>query len=476
MLQLEHKVGAAFQRLLPAYADLKLGVAISGGPDSVALLRALVTLAPAHRLHLTALHVNHRLRAEAGQEQDLVARLCQQWQIPLRIKELTPLQKKTGQKQTGIEAWAREERYAFFHAMKTEHGLDYITTAHTQDDQAETVLFHILRGSARRGLAGIPPVREGWLVRPLLDCSRREIMTYISKRQLPYATDPSNADVRYTRNRIRHRLLPLLEQEFSPQVRRHLVSLAKTMREEEAWLEELTTHACKRVEEKAGILDALSVPKLQAEPRALRQRILRHWVERQTHDLGVYHLTRLAQLSEGKVQGMIQLPGKVHVVREGQRLVIKPQGHDRGEQDLNEIDYTHELKLGHTLGLGESGWSMTVSPAVVWKEGACAARCSDLWQAVFDAPSASQGLIVRNYRPGDRVQPLGMRGHKKLHDVFIDAKVLRSLRRGFPVVEVHGEIAWVPGCVRGDVAKITPATRQVFRIRVNPLPGEQKLW
>lgn len=473
MLQLEHKVKAAFQRLLPGYADLKLGVAISGGPDSVALLRALVTLAPAHRFHLTALHVNHRLRPEAGQEQDVVARLCQQWQVPLRIKELTPLQKQTGQKQTGIEAWARAERYAFFHSMKTEHGLDCIATAHTQDDQAETVLFHILRGSARRGLAGIPPVREGWLVRPLLDCSRREIMTYISKRQLPYATDPSNADVRYTRNRIRHRLLPLLEQEFSPQVRRHLVSLAKTTREEEVWLEELAKNACKRVEETVHVL---SVPKLQAEPKALRQRILRHWVERQTYDLGVYHLTRLAELSEGKVQGTIQLPGNIHVVREGQRLVIKPQGQGLGEHDLREIDYTHKLQIGQTLGLGESGWSMTVSPAVVWNEGACSARCSDLWQALFDAPRASQGLIVRNYRAGDRVQPLGMRGHKKLHDVFIDAKVRRSLRRGFPVVEVHGEIAWVPGCVRGNVAKVTPATRQVLRIHVNPLPDEQKLW
>jgi len=468
MLHLEHKVGAAFQRLLPAYADLKLGVAISGGPDSVALLRALVTLAPARRLHLTALHVNHGLRAEAGQEQDLVARLCQQWQIPLRIKELTPLQKKTG-----MEAWAREERYAFFHSMKTEQGLDYIATAHTQDDQAETVLFHILRGSARRGLAGIPPVREGWLMRPLLDCSRREIMTYISKRQLPYATDPSNADVRYTRNRIRHRLLPLLEQEFSPQVRRHLVSLAKTTREEEGWLEELATNACTRVEEKA---DVLSVPKLQAEPRALRQRILRHWVERKTYDLGVYHLTRLAQLSEEKAQGTIQLPGNIHVVREGEHLVIKPQGQNLREQDLRKIDYTHELKIGQTLGLRESGWYMTVSHAIVWSEGPRSAHCPDLWQALFDAPRASQGLIVRNYRAGDRIQPLGMRGHKKLHDVFIDAKVRRSLRRGFPVVEVQGEIAWVPGCVRGEVAKVSLATRQVFRIHVDPLPGEQKLW
>ena len=471
MLQLEHKVRAAFQRLLPVYADLKIGVAISGGPDSVALLRALVTLAPAYRLHLRALHVNHGLRPEATQERDLVTDLCQQWQIPFSVKELNPLQR-----QTGMEAWARNERYAFFHTIQTELGLDYVATAHTQDDQAETVLLHLMRGSARRGLAGIHPVREGWLIRPLLDCSRREIMTYVSKRDLPYATDSSNADVRYTRNKIRHRLLPFLEREFSPQIRRHLVSLANTTREEEIWLEGFAKNACKRAEKKDG---SLYLPELQAEPRALRQRILRHWVERQTHNLRAYHLTRLAQLSDGKAQGTIQLPGNIHVVREGERLVIKPKGQDPREQDLTEqdsVDYRHELKIGQTLGLDESGWSMTVSPAVVWSEESWSARCSDLWQALFDAPSASQGLIVRNYRPGDRVQPLGMRGHKKLHDVFIDAKVLRSLRRGFPVVEVHGEIAWVPGCVRGAVAQITPATRQVFRIHVNPLPGGQKLW
>jgi len=466
MLQLEQKVKAAFQRLLPAYADLELGVAISGGPDSVALLRALVTLAPAHRLHLRALHVNHGLRPEAALEQDLVTDLCQQWQVPLSVKELKPLQR-----QTGIEAWARNERYVFFQTIQTELGLDYVATAHTQDDQAETVLLHLMRGSARRGLAGIPPVREGWVIRPLLDCSRCEIMTYVSRRNLPYATDSSNADVRHTRNKIRHRLLPFLEREFSPQIRRHLISLANTTREEEIWLEGLAQNACKRVERKDG---SLSHPKLQAEPRALRQRILRHWVERQTHDLRAYHLTRLAQLSDGKIKGTIQLPGNIHVVREGERLIIKSQGQDLTERD--PVDYRHELKIGQTLALDESGWSMTVSPAVVWREGSCSARCSDLWQALFDAPSASRGLIVRNYRPGDRVQPLGMRGHKKLHDVFIDAKVPRSLRRGFPVVEVDGEIAWLPGCVRGAVAEITPATWQVFRIHVNPLPGGQKLW
>ncbi len=458
MLHLEHKLWASLQKLLPDKSGLRIGVACSGGPDSVALLSALITIVPLRGYRLTVLHVNHGLRPEADQEQDMLQALCQQWQVPLKVKTLQPPHGLTG-----IEAWARAARYAFFQQRTAACPLDYVATAHTQDDQAETVLFHAMRGSARRGLAGIPPVRDNWLIRPLLNCSRREIEVYVKEKKLSYVTDPSNADMRFTRNRIRHVLLPFLEQEFSPQIRRHLASLAETTREEEDWLEGLATSARVRITEHDGSLSLLA---LNTEPSALRPRILRQWVEGSVQDLKTAHVLRLRALSEGKIRGTVQLPGRKSVVREGTRLILQTR-----RPGVTEPGYHYALQAGRSWRLA-SRWQLTVSAALEWKGDLRAARCSDLWSAFFDCDISSTGCkcIVRNSRAGDRIHPLGMRGHKKVQDVFVDTKIPQSLRPGFPVVEINGQIAWIPGCVRGNIATVTVATRRVYRMCVNPLP------
>ncbi len=459
MLHLEHKLWASLQKLLPDTSGRRIGVACSGGPDSVALLSALIAIAPLRGYRLTALHVNHGLRPESEGEQALVQALCQEWQVPLRVEKLQP-----PRPQTGLEAWAREARYAFFQRSREDMPLDYVATAHTLDDQAETVLFHIIRGSARRGLAGIPPLREEWLIRPLLNCSRREIEVYTKEKKLSYVTDPSNAEVRFTRNKIRHILLPFLEQEFSPQIRRHLASLAETTREEEDWLEGLATRARPRLTEQD---DTLSLLTLNKEPSAVRLRMLRQWVEGHVQDVKTAHLLRLRELSEGKIQGTVQLPGRKSVVREGPRLILQTQRPGGG----TERGYQYALQAGQSWRLA-SRWNLTVSSALEWKGDLSAARCSDLWSACFDCDisSTEYKCIVRNSRAGDRIHPLGMRGHKKVQDVFVDTKIPQSLRPGFPVVEINGEIAWIPGCVRGNIATVTVATRRVYRLHVNPLP------
>ena len=464
MLPLEHKLWAALQKLLPDTSGLRIGVACSGGPDSVALLFALLAIAPLRGYRLRALHVNHGLRPESDQEQDMLQTLCQQWRMPLSVKKLQP---PPGLK--GIEAWAREARYAFFQECLTAAPLDYIATAHTQDDQAETVLFRLMRGSARRGVAGIPPVRDNWLIRPFLHCSRREIDAYTQEKRLPSVTDPSNADLRFTRNKIRHVLLPFLEQEFSPQIRRHLASLAETTREEEDWLEELAANVRPRI---IGRDNSLSLPALDKEPVALRSRILRQWVEGRVQGLKAAHVRRLRDLSEGKIQGRVELPGQRAVVRQGTRLMLQTQ-----RPPVTERDYSYVLQAGQNRRLA-SRWDLSVSAALAWQGDLSAARCVDRWAALFDCDLAGTAdtCLVRNARTGDRIRPFGMRGHRKVQDVLVDAKIPHALRPGFPVVEIGGEIAWVPGCVRGQSALVTAATRQVYRMQVNPLPVDEELW
>lgn len=455
MHRFECKIRAGLQNLLPDQ-PVRIGVACSGGPDSVALLHALARLAPSRGWWLTVLHVNHGLRAESEQEQALVANLCRTRHLLLRVRRLRPLDHSAG-----VEAWGRDARYAFFARSRQACPLDYVATAHTQDDQAETVLFQLLRGSARRGLAGIPRRREGWLIRPLLDFSRHEIETYIQEREIAYVVDPSNTDLRYTRNKIRHHLLPLLESEYSPQIRRHLASLAETAREEEDWLDELAAAARRRLTATDNSLDSAG---LTREPIALRTRILRQWVEQTARDLKTIHLRRLRDLSEGRSRGRLELPGKVSVVRERGRLrsstsAVRPPTRD----------YCYPLCAGQSRVVG-GGWNFSMSMPLVWQDGPRTAQTLDAWAAVFDCEVARCGLVVRNYRRGDRIRPLGMHGRKKVHDVFVDAKLSRPLRQGFPVVEIDGELAWVPGCVRSGIAAVTSITRRVYQVQVNPPP------
>ncbi|MGE0821086.1 MAG: tRNA lysidine(34) synthetase TilS [Candidatus Binatia bacterium] len=464
------KVAGALERVFPQVRGARLGVAVSGGPDSVALLAAVSALVPELRCSLRVLHVNHGLRDEAEDEQKLVEGLCERWQVPCDVTRLVPRETHTG-----IEAWARSERYRFFGEIRDQQRLAAVLLAHTLDDQAETVLFRCLRGSGRRGLAGIPPVRDGWIVRPLLDCTRQEILEFLHAQRLPFALDKSNADVRHTRNRIRHRLIPLLEREFSPRIRSHLATLARIFREEEQWLDEITTAARERV------LDApevLSLSRLGAEPPTLQLRILRQWVERQdkAYDVTFAHLMRLQALGTGdRTTGIVELPGAYWVRREGETFVLENK---RSRETVPTVvpHYCYVVVPGQelTISAGPGGrWHIKVSPAVEWKANLETARLSDPWCSLFDLGKLNEGtvtLTVRNFRRGDRLQPLGLRGHKKVQDIFVDAKILRSKRQFWPLVVMQGEIAWVPGCVRGEQAKIRRDTHIVCRMEIIPLP------
>jgi tRNA(Ile)-lysidine synthase len=339
-----------------------------------------------------------------------------------------------------------------------------VTLAHTLDDQAETVLFRLLRGSARRGLAGIPPTREGWIIRPLLGCTRAEVMTYVTSAHLPYATDASNTDLRYSRNKIRHVLLPFIEREFSPRIRRRLATLAQTLRGEEDWLESLTTAARERVQDSPSVL---SLERLAAEPVALRGRILRQWLEqsKSVRDVGFHHVHGLLALSEGRLGGDIEIPGKVKVKREGDQLRLETK-----LAASAVFSYCYTVGCGQQLMIAKAGWQVSITVPAAWQGALQQACLTNPWQAIFDAAILPDTFVVRSYRPGDRIRPLGMQGRKKVRDIFIDAKVPVAQRRRLPLIATDEEVVWVPGYVRGETAKVTPATRRVCQIEVNPLP------
>ena len=358
---------------------------------------------------------------------------------------------------------------SFFDRAKSNHCLDAVALAHTRDDQAETVLFRLLRGAGRRGLTGIPAQRDGWIIRPLLVCSRAEVLAYLVAQRLPYAIDASNTDPQYTRNKIRHMLLPLLEREFSPQIRRHLVQTAESLCQEEAWIEEEARAAYERAQ--AGEAH-LSRDRILAEPRALRPRIFRIWLERsqKPRELSFLHFQRLDALAEGRIVGQVELPGSLVVRQEGDALTLKEK-----QPPLVVRPYLYTLTFGELLKISETGWEIDLSLPSPWKAASVGPRIRNLWQAVFDVDALSEPLSVRNCSPGDRMQPFGMQGRKKIHDIFIDKKIAVAQRRLWPLVLCGKEILWAPGCVRGECARVTATTQRICWITVNPLPENEKL-
>ena len=423
-------------------------VALSGGADSVATLAALDLIAPRLGLRLSAAHVHHGLRGrEADEDAEFAGELAARLKVPFQLLRLPP-----GLAQGGnTEERARELRYrALSHAAR-ELGATKIATGHTRDDQAETVLLRVVRGSGPRGLVAIQPVAatgEGVpVIRPLLECSRSQLERFLAASALPHREDSSNRSGRFLRNRIRHDVLPLLRQ-LNPAVDRALADLATLSGERERWLADvLRTDAT-----------ILAVPSVQARASELHTDVLRQWLERvRGNSRGLtrrHFVALLGLLRPGRPNRRVEVPGGA-VVLEYDRL--RYVAADRDVSGSASV----VLAAGEALELND--WRIEVGPVERYSDSV--GLPSDLWSALVDADRTPSSFVVRTSQAGDRVRPCGMMGRRKLSDVFIDRRVPRGLRWSCPVVEVGSEVLWVPGVVRGSVGLVGPETRRVVWLR-----------
>lgn len=424
-------------------------VALSGGADSVALLAALLDLGHP----LTAAHFNHGWRGDESDADEAFARaLCDELGVELAVGHGS---RNRGTGDGGAEQAARLERYAFLAAVARAHGCTRIATGHTRDDQAETVLMRALRGSGPQGLAAIRRVREDGVVRPLLDVGRSEVLAYIARRSLRFVEDSSNLDHRFTRNRIRLDVMPQLRQ-LEPAVVRRLAGLADEMAEVAQRDEQIAAEILKRVCEVDG---GLVLARLSEWPLGLRSIAVRAWLRRQRGDLrriDAAHIDAVVGCDRSGTK--IELPRGNTVVNEHGVLRLDAS-------DAAPLEQSAELGAGATLRFG--AYDLVVS-AIEARDAASARLPEQLWEAVVDAERAPLPWRVRYWRAGDRVQPLGMHGHRKLSDVFIDAKVPRWQRHALPVLESRGEVLWVPGVVRAAAGAVDATTSSVVRIAARP--------
>jgi tRNA(Ile)-lysidine synthase len=439
-------------------------VCVSGGPDSVALLHLLWRRAPAFRLRLGVAHLDHGLRAEAGLEAQFVAGLAASSDLPFYL-EKADLEIFRRRQRVSVEEAGRRLRYEFFDTVAEANGYRRVALGHHADDQAETLLLNLLRGGGGRGLAGMPAARRGRYIRPLIRAARADIEAYLEAHGLRYVVDRTNTDEALLRNRIRHRLIPVLEREYQPRVRSLLSRTAEVLGAEERWLEGLLDPLYAQVRAPSGEgRVALAAAALAGLPLAAARRLVRRALAEARGDLrriGFAHVEGVLELAGRRTDaGPLHLPGGTRVARRGPQLwVFRTEAHGPCGPRPGP-DYEYRMSGCGLLRIEEAGAWLRLSEVPL--DGLPVSAAGGGRTAWLDAEAVAFPLTVRNRRRGDRFQPLGAGGTQKLKKFFSDHKVPAHERQRCPLLVSRGRILWVAGHRLDEGARVGPgATRAV---------------
>ncbi|HSA93060.1 MAG TPA: tRNA lysidine(34) synthetase TilS [Terriglobales bacterium] len=423
--------------LLPA--GERVGAAVSGGADSVAMLRALVELREPLGIVVSVLHFHHGIRGEgADADQRFAASLAEAHGLVF-LSERGDAPATARARKLTLEEAARELRYAWFRKLLQEGALDSVATAHTADDQAETVLLRLLRGAGTRGLAGIYPrkqEKQGAVIRPLLTVRRGEVEDYLRGLGQAWREDPMNVDLRHARNRVRHELLPLLEREYSPGIVPVLADTAEIARgEEEFWQEEVARLLSQLAEEATSGL-SLDAAALRRQPVAVQRRLLRAAAQAAGLRLSFHHCEEVRSLLAGRgAPSSCDLPeGRQAALLRG-RLVFQKRAESAGP-----AEYEYRLRVPGEVEVTELGTVIRASLV------ASAAGKAEYNRGRFLEPRKLEPeLVVRNWRAGDRFWPAHSKSPKKVKELLAARRVAGPDRRLWPVVASGSEIVWIRG-------------------------------
>lgn len=433
-------------------------VAVSGGPDSLTLLHMLKNIAQSFRLRLVVAHLNHCMRPEADQEEAAVINLAESWSLAhvsrsVKVRELKRI------KGISEEEAGRQARYKLFLDAAYKYGASKIALGHHLDDQAETVLLNVIRGTGVDGLAGILPItrRSGIdIIRPLLCLRRHEIEAYCSEMKLEPFTDSSNLETDYTRNKLRLELIPQLEKKYNPRIREALFGLAALAAEDRCLLQALSN---RKYLELAGFGNKeiiIGRNKLLKLPLALSSRILRKAHKRfaPERELDSYHIGRIFNLLESKkTTGQVTLPGKASLYLSQQRIVITSSDKEK-------------KPCFPPKTLSVPGKTVLADGSII--EARFRNKEELSWpplkyQAYLDYNLLPSGILtVRARWPGARFYPQGLSGGKKLKDFFIDQKIPRHRREFVPLVTDGDKIVWVVGLRIAEHYRVTANTEKIL--------------
>ncbi len=410
-------------------AGKTLVVGLSGGADSVALTDALATLARKRGFRLVAAHLDHGLRSESAADAAFCADLAERLGVPIRLGR-GDVKGRARVEKRGLEDAARRERYQFLRAVRDEEGAAAIAVAHTRDDQAETLLLRLLRGSGSRGLAAMRP-RAGHVVRPLLQVSRLDVLAHLAERGLPWREDATNADSAFLRNRIRRELIPYLESRFNPRIHETLARAAGLLADEDDTLEAQAARLSATTARRDGDGVVLARAGLRDAPRALARRVVRRALAETggLREVSALHVERLLDLSASPAPSgrSLALPGGRVAHFRFDEVRVGPRTRGRGR-------FAYPLQVPGRVEL-PGGWALEV----LSEPGPAA---SNPETALVAAPSG-EPLLVRTRRPGDRVSWGGR--EVSLKRFLMERRVPADERESLPLVAAGSRVLWVAG-------------------------------
>jgi tRNA(Ile)-lysidine synthase len=443
----------------------RLIVGVSAGVDSMVLLRLLTVFRQEFDLSLIVAHINHGLRPkEAEEEAELVKKESERLGLTFEyslfsVKEF----KEAGG--LSLQDAARRIRFHFFNALLQRHNADKIALGHNADDQVETLLLRLMRGSGLSGLKGILPIREGKVIRPLLEVWRREIESFAGEMNIPYLLDSSNLKENYLRNRLRLTLIPLIEKKYQPNFKKILLKTSTVLREENDCLERGAEEAYQKIVQEEG--DALSFrfSDYQSLHPAIRRRVLQKMCGR------IYHRGMTIESTEGievdrlykklfqiSPSFLLELPNGISLEKQYDLVTLKKEWVkpvSPFEVELISSGRTHIEAIGREVVIEEISRNDKMEGFYRLPH-----------RAFLDCQSLQFPLRIRNFRPGDRFQPLGVKGTQKLKDFFIDHKIPRFERPKIPLL-ISGEmIAWVIGYRIDERVKVSEKTQRVLKVEL----------
>jgi tRNA(Ile)-lysidine synthase len=429
-------------------------VALSGGIDSTCLLHLLLELKSEIPFDVAVAHFNHQLRRSAAGDERFVRNVARRLHLRLAVGR-RDVKAYAGARKLNIEESARALRYDFLKAAAERLKANKIATGHNLNDQAETILIRLIRGTGPRGLGGISPVIDGKIIRPLIETPRRAIQAYARAHDLAFCVDETNADKRYLRNKIRLGLIPYLERNYDRGIVGKLGRLAAILREDEKILDDRTQRELGSAIVPRGGGSALDVGTLAHAPKALARRLARAFIHEIKGDLrriSFEDIETVLSLGEAKEA---HFPGGIRLRREGGYIFQK-------EKPASGTAFSYIWDGKNPLRIFES--KMTFAAEKISARTGALAH-DDKAGCFCAAETVHFPLVVRSRRDGDKYRPFGAPGRKKLKEVLRAKKIPLSLRDSLPVFCSGENIIWVPGLPVGEDFKVTPRTKTIVWIR-----------
>lgn len=450
----------------------RIVVAVSGGPDSICLFDLIAKLP----FQITAAHFNHQLRPESGEELRFVKAISESKGIPfyshsLDVKEFADREK------LGIEEAARKARYEFLFRVASETESQTVVTAHHADDQVETILMNFIRGAGLKGLAGMPYSQHTafsekiLLVRPLLDFRKEELFAYCHDNNLQYFIDESNYEPLYFRNRIRNQLIPLLT-EYNPNfigtVLRNQKALAVDL--EFILAQANSARECLSATQREGVI-SFSIDKFSSIPNALKNYVLKdliqclnpNWVDISSDRIKAAREV----LEKGNRTQLLLLEKGIYLLVEGGEGFISNDPLNVWNDDWPTLQIERSIPISENVFVLNEKWILQISASPKEDIGDKYRNNQDPMTAFLDRSQLKGEIQIRCWQPGDIYRPLGMGGNSiKLSDFWINRKIPKRAREKWPVIEIPGEIIWIPGFQPSHRFRITENTREVIILRI----------